>query len=75
MMTESDRRYHAQWKASSGHPGGWRVTRQFFAPLEPEAGMPRFQEAKGPRGGRLRLFRSYEAAQRAADRLNRESRA
>jgi hypothetical protein len=60
---------HAQWKPSSGHPKGWRATRQFFPPLQPKHGEPNFQEAKGPKG-KLRLFKSYEAAQRAADKLN-----
>lgn len=68
-MTLTDLQYHATWTASSGHPGGWRVTRQFFPPFTPAPGMPNFQEAKGPKG-KLRLFRSREAAQRVADALN-----
>lgn len=61
--------YHARWRAASGHPGGWRVVRQFFPPLTPPNGGPNFQEAKGPKG-RLRLFRTFEAAKKAADALN-----
>ncbi|WP_141237104.1 hypothetical protein [Sphingopyxis sp. GW247-27LB] len=75
-MTLADALYHGQWKASSGHPKGWRVTRQFFPP-HPDyqrvaATGVTFLESEG-KGGRLRLFRSWEAAQRVADKMNREN--
>ena len=44
---------------ASGHLGGWRVVRG-YCPME---------QAEGPKG-RVRLFRTMGAAQRAADRLN-----
>lgn len=69
-MTKESADYWLQWLPASGHPGGWRVVRQFYPPFHnPPPGEPRFQEACGPKG-RLRLFRSREAAQRAADKLN-----
>lgn len=68
-MNDSDRRFHATWRAASGRPDGrWRVCRQFFAPLAPAPGSPHFQEARGP-GGKLRLFASHGAADRAARKL------
>lgn len=57
-MNETDIAYHATWKASSGHPGGWRVTRQFWDNRG-------FQEACGP-SGKLRLFKTFESANRVA---------
>lgn len=67
-MTPDDLAYHARWKASSGHPSGWRVTRQFFPPMTPPDNGPSFQEAKGT-SGRLRLFKTHRAAQKAANKL------
>jgi hypothetical protein len=68
-MSEENLMSHAKWKPASGHAGGWRVVRQFFPPLEPPEGGSPFEEACGP-SGRLRLFRTIEAAQKAADALN-----
>lgn len=68
-MTDSDRQFHATWRAASGRADGWwRVCRQFFAPLAPGDGEPHFQEAGGP-GGRVRLFASHASADRAARKL------
>jgi hypothetical protein len=70
MMTDDDRAYHARWRPASGHPSGrWRVCRRFIPPLEPEKGEPNFQEARGPRG-RVRYFKTFESASRAAHILN-----
>lgn len=55
--------YWSEWEPSSGHPGGWRVTR----------GISPLQEAEG-KTGRLRLFRSIEGAKRAADQLNKKGK-
>lgn len=69
-MTAEDAAFHAQWHVASGHPKGWRVCRQFFAPWQHAAkGAPNFQEAKGP-AGRVRLFRSASSAAVAARQLN-----
>ena len=64
-FTQEQLEFHAIWRVSSGHPKGWRVTRQFFPPLP----NPRFEESEGP-SGRLRLFRTRESAARAAALLN-----
>lgn len=65
-MTDEDRARHATWQPASGHPSGkWRVVRQFFPPLAPAPGEPRFQELNGP-SGKIRLFHSRAAAERAA---------
>lgn len=68
-MTAADKAWHATWRPVSGHPGGWRVCRQFFAPLAPEPGAPTFQTATGP-GGKIRLFKTHSSALRAAAKLN-----
>lgn len=47
------------WKPASGHPGGWRVIRG-YRPVEQYEGA----------SGRPRLYRTLEAAQAVADRLN-----
>lgn len=62
-MTGTDIAYHARWKPSSGHPGGWRVTRKDYV-----AGTP-LEELIGKTGGVI-LFGSYESANRRADALN-----
>lgn len=54
-----DASYWGQWHASSGHPGGWRVTR----------GLSPVEELEG-KTGKLILFRSCAAAQKRADELN-----
>lgn len=71
-MTPEDVAYWATWRATSGHPKGWRVTRQFF-PGHPQARSVgcNLQEARG-KSGRTRLFKTREAAQRVADALNKE---
>lgn len=48
------------WSPASGHPGGWRLTR------ETPQGM---EELKGKSGNRI-LFRSFESANRRAALLN-----
>jgi hypothetical protein len=68
-FTNEELAFHAKWAPSSGHPGGWRVTRQFFAPLP----NPRFEEHTN-RIGRCILFRSFDGAKRRADKLNLEPR-
>lgn len=68
-MTLEDKAYHATWRPASGHKGGWRVCRQFFAPFVPPPGQPHFQEGNGA-SGKLRLFKTQAAAQRAADEMN-----
>lgn len=69
-MTPTDLRYHATWKASSGHKSGrWRVTRQFFHPLP----NPRFEQLHNKRGQPI-LFKTRETAQRRADKLNEAGR-
>lgn len=55
-----------QWRPASGHPGGWRVVREW--PNYPSF-QPAMQELEG-RAGRRTLFASYETAKRRADRLN-----
>jgi hypothetical protein len=69
-MTDADRAWHATWRPATGHPGGYRVCREFFAPLISPAGRTGLEEANGP-SGKLRLFKTRAAAQRAADRLNK----
>jgi hypothetical protein len=49
-----------KWSPASGHPGGWRVTR------ETPQGM---EELNGKTGNRI-LFRSLESANRRAKKLN-----
>lgn len=72
-MTDADRAWHATWRPASGHPSGkWRVVRQFFPPLAPAPSEPRFQELNGP-SGKIRLFRSRAAAERAAAIANGET--
>lgn len=69
-MTLENKHFHVQWRAASGHPSGrWRVCRQFFNPLNPAPGKPRFQEAEGPKGN-TRLFKTFEAADKVAKILN-----
>ena len=64
--TLSDKMKHACWRPASGHPSGrWRVVRQFIPPLKPAPGAPAFQTATG-KTGRVRLFKTYGAAHRAA---------
>ena len=50
-LTQEDADFWNSWKASSGHSGGWRVTRG-YSPLEELCG----------EGGRVILFRTPEAA-------------
>lgn len=69
MMTEDDCRWHAQWRAASGHPGGWRVVREFFPPLYAEK---RGLEELNRRDGRTLLFRTSKSAQRRADAMNKQ---
>lgn len=54
------------WQAASGHPGGWRVVREW--PSYPDLEPP-MQELEGASGRRI-LFRSLDAAKRPADTLN-----
>lgn len=64
-MSPDDIAYHLRWKASSGAPGGWRVTRQDFRP-----GADRYlQELKG-KSGRVIYFRTYTGAKNRANFLN-----
>jgi len=70
-MTRDDCEWHARWRPASGHPGGWRVWREFHGHLARPRG-PNSDTARGP-SGKIRLFRTMEAAQRAADQLNKES--
>lgn len=51
--------FWSRWEPASGHPKGWRVTR----------GVSPLQEAED-KAGRRRLFKSREAAQRVANKLN-----
>lgn len=61
-MTLDDYAFLATWRPASGHPGGWRVCREFW-----DGGG--LHQACGPKGS-LRLFRTREAAQKAAAALN-----
>lgn len=70
-MTIGDKLWHSHWRPASGHKSGWRVCRQFIAPLTPDLGDANFQEARGSTG-KLRIFKSIESAQRAADILNKK---
>lgn len=74
-MTLEQCKWHARWRAASGHPSGrWRVCREFFLPLKPPPGTFRFQEACGPKG-HVRLFKSEAAARKAAKILNEKAEA
>jgi hypothetical protein len=66
-MTDDDIAFHATWRPASGHPSGWRVCRHFYPP-HPKASACGMEEACGP-SGRVRFFKSREAAQKAADKL------
>lgn len=64
-MTAADITYHLRWKASSGHPGGWRVTREDFRP-----GADRhLQELENKRRQPI-LFRTRAGAERRAKQMN-----
>ncbi len=52
------------WKASSGHPSGWRVTRWS------RRGVFRLLQEHNAKNGRLVIYKSMESAQRAASNLN-----
>ena len=60
--TELDLYDRSKWRPASGHPGGWRVVR--------ETATPSLEELNGRTGRRI-LFKSYEAAQRRDDALNK----
>lgn len=53
------------WRPASGHPSGWRVVRH----TDPDWTRGRMEEAE-TKAGRVRLFRSYDGAARAAHKLN-----
>lgn len=62
-FTAEDLAYWNSWHPASGHPSGkWRVTRG-YSPM---------RELEGKNGRRI-LFRSIEAAQKRADKLNAAS--
>lgn len=67
-MTADDIDFHLQWRAASGHPGGWRVCRQDFRP-----GADPYLQQLEKSNGQVRLWRSHEAAKRAANRINSEA--
>lgn len=58
-MTAEQLAYWNAWQPASGHPGGWRVTR----------GICPMQEHEDKRGRRI-LFKTMQAAQKRADKLN-----
>jgi len=58
-LTQETANFWNSWRASSGHPGGWRVTRG-YSPLEESCG----------KTGQVILFKTYEAAQKRANCLN-----
>ncbi len=64
-FTDSDLHFHAQWRAASGHPGGWRVLRQFFW-----AGCDSMLHEYKTKTGLPRLYKSRESAMRVASKLN-----
>lgn len=67
-FTSEDIAFHLRWRATSGHPSGWRVTREDFR--DPPLLDPKFQQLTGPKG-KLVLFKSRDTAKRRADKLNR----
>jgi len=61
-MKPKEQPYYSEWRAASGHKGGWRVVKG-ICPME---------ELRGPKG-KLLLFKTYESAQKRADSLNSQS--
>jgi hypothetical protein len=58
-LSFEDASYHAMWRPASGHAGGWRITRGLCP-----------QEQLEGKTGRVVLFKTSEAAQRRADKMN-----
>jgi len=62
-FTAAEARHHIAWHRASGHRRGWRVV-WGISPLH----------ELNDRRGRLIIFRSSEAAQKRADKLNEQER-
>ena len=60
---------HKTWHPASGHKSGWRIVRQFFDGSRDGY----LEEARG-KTGRLRLFRTYNRAKLASERLELRER-
>lgn len=75
-FSDEDAAYHNSWKAASGHPNGYRVVKNSFEKGQDGlwySGQRGFIELEG-KTGKLRLFKSFEAAKKVAEKLNREQK-